>query len=1005
MELTVFRQTTKTREDGTKVYKGEDASPYVDDRLFFVADGMGGRGAIYHQSFKRELFEPDKLLDTLFAGVFDDYADERFVRYVTNSFFELYGVKHCYFSKQLNMKKSGYFGSRILAALLLHAALYIEDLQPENLFAKYHEQSSPKKREALLKELGDRLAELFQAQLRQVARNANLVYESSLENLALLGTTLCATIYRETEDAVEAIYLHAGDSRPYIWTERDGLCQLIEDQEGEDGAMTNYIRANEGESFGISCYYRRFPKPCVLFNASDGAFELKYYRSQMTFEKFILDAAVGSKDTAEMSEKLCQAFYDYGRADDDSSTIAMKMFGYESFEAFQKSCAARLDALNAAYLSKLPELLERDYAAEFEEASREKPDPLASVKGLFESEEAVCAYCVEAVKSGRDPRFAEKNRVLDEKIAAAARKIEEAEREIEEQIKRNFSRFRSLQPHEEAFGERLASDRIADKERKFREQTEKYLSKIKEYREQITEMTEQMRETIDQVVSVGVPKSYLDFQGVSFSEVFELEEALDEVFCFFENINNKKHPIISKLLNLRSDFIQENQNLANKHREELRQLRELAIAGKLDLKATETCILPHACEELQDVIERIREARKLLASLETEEKDKLVEECRKAYWDEHYTELIPAIVGDPKVPISEDLRAATIKLMKEAETDLDELKAKAELQAALFAKYEELFKKYLQEKTESFHGYELISDWKNSSSGQIARAQKDGKIYFLKKYQTPVAPIDNGTLDARTFEYNRKKFDAFVRMRRILNQSLRVCTGESGSIVVPCEEFIEGNHFVEASEFMEGVVPKEELDGVLASLPFAAKKLLMQTAAGALHVVHSLHIVHSDVNLSNLQLVRNQAGEYVTKLIDFDSSYPVDKKPEELFGTIEYYSPELGMCISAEDDREELEKKLTEKSDVFSLGLVFHYYLSGCLPTPVDLPEELRKRQEQGKPVFCWAALNNGGKLQLSPEIQNPECVALIRDMLSPDPDARPSAAEVLTRLAGISET
>ena len=55
-----------------------------------------------------------------------------------------------------------------------------------------------------------------------------------------------------------------------------------------------------------------------------------------------------------------------------------------------------------------------------------------------------------------------------------------------------------------------------------------------------------------------------------------------------------------------------------------------------------------------------------------------------------------------------------------------------------------------------FHGYELISEWKNSQCGKTAMARRDGKTYFLKKYQTPVAPVNNGTLDAKTFEHNKK---------------------------------------------------------------------------------------------------------------------------------------------------------------------------------------------------------------------------------------------------------
>ena len=298
-----------------------------------------------------------------------------------------------------------------------------------------------------------------------------------------------------------------------------------------------------------------------------------------------------------------------------------------------------------------------------------------------------------------------------------------------------------------------------------------------------------------------------------------------------------------------------------------------------------------------------------------------------------------------------------------------------------------------------FHGYELTSEWKNSQCGQIARARKGGKDYFLKKYQTPVAPIDNGTLDAKTFAHNKKLFEEFVDTRKRVNTVIRTIAGPGGNIVIPCAEFIEGNQYVEAADFIEGVVDEEELEGVLASLSVDVKKLLMQTAAGALYSVHSKGIVHSDLKLKNVLLVRNSTGNFVAKLIDFDSSYFVDEKPEEIVGTIDYYSPELGAYADAEDDREEMGKHLTEKSDIFSLGLIFHFYLSGELPTPISLTERLRKRQAKGKVIYCWIALNSGCELQLSPAIKSPKYLSLIRDMLSLDPDERPSASEVLKRL------
>ena len=298
-----------------------------------------------------------------------------------------------------------------------------------------------------------------------------------------------------------------------------------------------------------------------------------------------------------------------------------------------------------------------------------------------------------------------------------------------------------------------------------------------------------------------------------------------------------------------------------------------------------------------------------------------------------------------------------------------------------------------------FHGYELVSEWKNSQCGQTASAVRAGKKYFLKKYQTPVAPINNGTLDAKTFAHNEKLFNDFVDTRKRVNSAIRTIAGTGGNIVIPCDEFIEGNQYVEAAEFVDGAIDDDETEGVLASLSVDVKKLLMQTAAGALFSVHSKGIIHSDLKLKNVLLVRNKTGNYVAKLIDFDSSYFVDEKPDEIVGTIDYYSPELGEYADSEDEREEIGKKITEKSDIFSLGLIFHFYLTGGLPEPVNLTDKLKKRQAKGKVIYCWIALNSGCELKLSPLIKSPKYASLIRDMLQKDPALRPSASDVLKRL------
>ena len=391
MELTVYRQASKQRDDGTIVYKGEDALPYVDDKIFFVADGLGGAAAIRHQKIVPELFEKDKLMDTLFKDVYKNYSDEKFEKYVTDSFFELFAVKDCYTANVYNIKKSGYFASRIVAAIVLHEIIYYENLKPAAIFDLYNFLELPEIQKELLKIIGDSFVNRISEDIRKIAKNANLIYESPYSGLALLGTTICATIYREKEDYVEALYLTAGDSRPYIWTGKEGLCQLLEDEEGEDGGMTNYIKANDDATFNIRCNYMKFKKPCVLFNASDGCFDSGYFLSPMAFEKLILDKAVATASTEEMGKSLHEAFLKYG-THDDSSTIAMKFFGYDSFDSFKKSASRRLKEINDEYLSQMPDLLEKDYAQESEENDELKSKAELQSKLFKQYEESYGRY-------------------------------------------------------------------------------------------------------------------------------------------------------------------------------------------------------------------------------------------------------------------------------------------------------------------------------------------------------------------------------------------------------------------------------------------------------------------------------------------------------------------------------------------------------------------------------------------------------------------------------------
>lgn len=695
MELTVYRQSSKQRPDGTIVYKGEDARPYVDESVFFVADGLGGAAAIRHQQINPDLFDKEKLMDTLFNGVYDDYSDERFVKYVTDSFFELFAVKDCYTDNINNIKKSGYFASRIVTAILLHEMLYAKDGKPEELFKLYGSFESQQEKDAFLSNMGDYFAKKIGEDIRKIAKNANLIYESSYAGLALLGSTLCATIYHETEDGVEAFYLTAGDSRPYVWTQRDGLCQIIEDQEGKDGGMTNYIKANDDATFEIRCNYMSFPKPCILFNASDGCFDSGYFPSQMAFEKLILETAVSTQSAEQMGESIHAFFLDYGKHD-DSSTIAMKMFGYDSFEALQEDASRRLAVLHDEYISKMPDLLKGDYVADYEQIAAKFPSRLAGMKSKFEGEDAVRDYCAERIKGGKYPPYDAQIQKVDEKINETRLQMERSAAHVKDIVARNYSRFSAILEHKtETWVEKRMVSKIQDIDEKHQRQADDFIALIEEYKTEFESTTDRLKRILEQMFEIGVPSDFSDYDDISSGVVEECVRSMDSLFDFFLSVKKKKQGAICKLTQLRNEYIKQNLKLAANNEESVRRICEMVISGEIDIEIAHTRILQDDFEELKQELAKIHDGEQAVATLNQEEKEKVFQTCQEAYWNERYVEVIEAIVSDHTIPISEGLRSEALSLMDEMKSQTDELKHKAELQADLFAKYDVVYGQYM----------------------------------------------------------------------------------------------------------------------------------------------------------------------------------------------------------------------------------------------------------------------------------------------------------------------
>lgn len=299
------------------------------------------------------------------------------------------------------------------------------------------------------------------------------------------------------------------------------------------------------------------------------------------------------------------------------------------------------------------------------------------------------------------------------------------------------------------------------------------------------------------------------------------------------------------------------------------------------------------------------------------------------------------------------------------------------------------------------NGYELSGDWQVSNIGHTTTATKAGKKYFLKRYGTYKMPRRDESTAGPLYEKLAKKFTDFMEYRIAINRALsELSGGPGGNIIPPNDWFLDDIQYIEATEFVNGVVDDKDA----LQLPIEDKFSIILTATAALYNIHRKNIVHSDLKRTNMLVVRNEANKYVGKIIDFDMSYFADNiRPRDIGGDQNYMSPELAKCFMSDMAEEDL-KHLSTKSDIFSLGLIlYNYFTGGEQPKIEGLTGKLKEKADNNKVVYCCNALLNGAHLIVSSKIKNAKLSKLIASMLSLKPNDRPTALEVLNKLKEIA--
>lgn len=272
--------------------------------------------------------------------------------------------------------------------------------------------------------------------------------------------------------------------------------------------------------------------------------------------------------------------------------------------------------------------------------------------------------------------------------------------------------------------------------------------------------------------------------------------------------------------------------------------------------------------------------------------------------------------------------------------------------------------------------YELTGHLTSQNSGYSVWGfgKKDGRNFFIKQFLSPKYP-ENDTVSSP--ERLQKKKDQCADFERQKAAIYRAVNENSDGNSVHIAEFfrIESKYYIS----MRKIEALPWGVDAIAALPEKDIYRLCAIIAHGIAGIHKGRVVHADLKHDNILFENTPTGKVTAKIIDFDSSFLETDPPnnEEIVGDLVYFSPEA--CIHIWGG----EVELTCKMDVFSLGVLFHQYLTGELPS-----------FDSENSNYAGEAVAKGERLSVSPKLSE-KLRTLLAAMLDPDPHKRPTAHDV----------
>lgn len=294
------------------------------------------------------------------------------------------------------------------------------------------------------------------------------------------------------------------------------------------------------------------------------------------------------------------------------------------------------------------------------------------------------------------------------------------------------------------------------------------------------------------------------------------------------------------------------------------------------------------------------------------------------------------------------------------------------------------------QKGDIINGYRILRDFSTAGGGlsKWSFAEKGGKEYFIKEFLSPKYPTEDAPGSAKSKERKRLACERFERHHRALMERINERCGKGGNLIFTIDFFRVGTTYYKVTEKVDtaSLTPED-----VSRLPLSNRLLILKTIAHSLQILHRAGIVHGDLKPDNILIKQTKTNLYTTKLIDFDNSYFIGQPPElseELVGDMVFYSPEVAAYV--QDSEAVPPEMLTDKADIFSLGLIFCLYLTGELP---------KYPAKYGYPGLAALA---GHTLRLPVSEVPYRLKRLVNDMLRPHPHERPGISTVFDTLKSI---